>query len=120
MEPHRFRGKARRGASDHPRGEHQMISDFRGKRVTVMGLGSFGGGIGAVQFLTTQGAVVTVTDLKPAGELARSLESVSDLQNVTLHLGGHDDRDFRDADLVVASPAIPRDSRYLAVSRDSG
>jgi UDP-N-acetylmuramoylalanine-D-glutamate ligase len=46
-----------------------MTSDFRGKRVTVMGLGSFGGGIGAVQYLAGHGAMVTVTDLKPAGEL---------------------------------------------------
>ena len=97
-----------------------MISDFRGKRVTVMGLGSFGGGIGAVQFLAGQGAAVTVTDLKPAGELARSLESIGRIPNVILHLGGHDERDFRNADLIVASPAIPRDSRYLAVARDSG
>ncbi len=101
-------------------GKHPMISDFRDKRVTVMGLGSFGGGIGAVQFLAGQGAVVTVTDLKPAGELARSLESIGGLQNVTLHLGGHDERDFRDADLVIASPAIPRDSRHLALARHAG
>ena len=32
-----------------------MPTDFRGKRVTVMGLGSFGGGIGAVRFLIRQG-----------------------------------------------------------------
>src|SRR5690348_12833013 len=115
---------SRKGAPRSPamthKGENPMISDFRDKRVTVMGLGSFGGGIGAVQFLAGQGAMVTVTDLKPASELARSLESISGLQNVTLHLGGHEDRDFRDADLVVASPAIPRDDRYLAVARQSG
>jgi UDP-N-acetylmuramoylalanine--D-glutamate ligase len=97
-----------------------MISEFRGKRVTVMGLGSFGGGIGAVQFLAGQGAVVTVSDLKPAGDLAESLKPISGLQDVTLHLGGHDERDFRDADLIVASPAVPRDNRYLQAAREEG
>jgi len=97
-----------------------MISDFRGKRVTVMGLGSFGGGIGAVQFLAGQEASVTVSDVKPAGELADSLRSIDGLQNVTLHLGGHDERDFRDADLIVASPAISRDNHCLQVAREKG
>jgi UDP-N-acetylmuramoylalanine--D-glutamate ligase len=97
-----------------------MIADFRGKRVTVMGLGTFGGGIGAVQYLSGHGAVVTVTDLKPAGDLAAALETVAGIGNVTLHLGGHTEQDFRDADLVVASPAVPRDSRYLHVARDAG
>ena len=40
----------------------ERTQDFRGKRVTVMGLGSFGGGIGAVQFLVGQGATVTLTE----------------------------------------------------------
>src|SRR5579871_6603594 len=51
-----------------------MSTDFSGKRVTVMGLGSFGGGIGAVKFLAAQGALVTVTDLKTAAELAPALD----------------------------------------------
>ena len=46
-----------------------MLADFRDKRVTVMGLGSFGGGIGAVRYLAERGAQITVTDLKPAQDL---------------------------------------------------
>jgi UDP-N-acetylmuramoylalanine--D-glutamate ligase len=97
-----------------------MIADFNGQRVTVMGLGSFGGGIGAVQFLSAHGAQVTVTDLKPAGELSRSLAEISGCAGVTQHLGEHRDVDFRDADLIVASPAVPRENRYLQIARDAG
>ena len=46
-----------------------MIDRFHDLRVTVMGLGSFGGGIGAVRFLVRSGARVTVTDLRSAAEL---------------------------------------------------
>lgn len=97
-----------------------MITDFRGKRVTVMGLGSFGGGIGVVQFLVAQGAVVTVTDLKPAAELATALGIIGDSPDIVRHLGGHDVRDFRKTDLVVASPAVPKDSRFLQEARNAG
>jgi UDP-N-acetylmuramoylalanine--D-glutamate ligase len=97
-----------------------MIADFRGKRVTVMGLGSFGGGTGAVRYLVAQGATVTVTDLKSAAELAPSLAAIGESPNLILHLGGHDARDFRKADLVVASPAVPKESRYLEEARSAG
>ena len=97
-----------------------MTGEFRDKRITVMGLGSFGGGIGAVQFFLAEGAAVTVTDLKPAGELAASLAAIGDSSRVTLHLGGHREADFRNAELVVASPAVPADSRYLKTARDAG
>jgi UDP-N-acetylmuramoylalanine--D-glutamate ligase len=97
-----------------------MSTDFRGQRVTVMGLGSFGGGIGAVRFLAGQGARVTVTDLKPAGELSAALAQIADCPAVVQHLGEHRDADFRETDLVVVSPAVPKDSKYLQLARDAG
>jgi len=97
-----------------------MSTDFSGKRVTVMGLGAFGGGIGAVKFLSAQGALVTVTDLKPAAELAPALDQIADCPGVELRLGGHIERDFRKTDLVVASPAVPKQSRFLQAARDAG
>ena len=41
-----------------------------------MGLGRFGGGVAAAQFLAQQGAVVTVTDLRSADELADSIAAI--------------------------------------------
>ncbi|MSR57265.1 MAG: UDP-N-acetylmuramoyl-L-alanine--D-glutamate ligase [Planctomycetaceae bacterium] len=97
-----------------------MRNEFRDRRVTVMGLGSFGGGVGVVRFLAGCGARVTVTDLKPADQLQAALDRIRDCQPVTLRLGEHRDEDFRDCDLVVVSPAVPKESRFLQVARDSG
>ncbi len=85
---------------------------FRNARVTVMGLGSFGGSLGAIRFFTALGASVTVTDSAPAEKLADSLAQIADLP-VRLVLGSHQRTDFTTADLVVASPAVPRDNPFL-------
>jgi len=91
-----------------------MSLSFQGQRVTVMGLGTFGGGLGAVRFLVAQGATVTVTDLRTEAELARSLAQLADTPPARLRLGGHDPADFETADWVVVSPAVPRESPWLA------
>jgi UDP-N-acetylmuramoylalanine--D-glutamate ligase len=96
-----------------------MSEEWRGKRVTVMGLGSFGGGSAVTRWLAEQGAEVTVTDLKPDRELRNSLSGISDLR-VTLRLGFHAEEDFTEAELVVANPAVPPRSQYLALANDAG
>lgn len=81
------------------------------RRVTVMGLGRFGGGLGATRWLLERGAEVTVTDLQPREKLEASvaeLESAPASGALRLRLGGHDVRDFEDTDLVVANPAVPK------------
>jgi UDP-N-acetylmuramoylalanine--D-glutamate ligase len=97
-----------------------MITDFHGLRVTVMGLGTFGGGVGAVRFLAGSGARITVTDLQPASDLNQALAQIADFPEVIQHLGEHRDSDFQSADLIVASPAVPRSNRYLQLARDAG
>jgi len=84
-----------------------------------MGLGLFGGGVGAARALSRRGARVTVTDLKPADALAPSIEALQGLP-IVLHLGGHDPDDFTEADSVVVNPAVPRKSPYLAMARRAG
>lgn len=94
--------------------------DLQDRRVTVMGLGSFGGGLGAVQFLAQQGARVTVTDNRSAAELSESLAQLAQIPSITYHLGGHQREDFSTADLVVVSPAVPKDNSFLRLAIDSG
>ena len=43
--------------------------DIAGKRITVMGLGTRGGGLGVARYLASHGAIVTVTDNRPADQL---------------------------------------------------
>lgn len=95
---------------------------FESKRVTVMGLGRFGGGIGAARFLAEQGADVLVTDMAEEAKLGESLEAIRDLTSkgvVKLRLGGHNVADFTDTDMVVASPAVPTPwaNRFLNAAR---
>lgn len=87
-----------------------------------MGLGRFGGGVGAARFLAQQGADVLVTDLGDERALADSLEAIRDLVDkgvVKLRLGGHNVADFTDTDMVVASPAVPTPwaNRFLTAAR---
>lgn len=99
---------------------HERLDHWRGARVTVMGLGRFGGCLGAIRFLADRGARVTVTDVQPETKLAESLSELDGLPLAGMHLGGHRDEDFTSADFVVASPAVPRDNRYLAMARAAG
>jgi len=94
---------------------------FEGKRVTVMGLGRFGGGAEVTRWLVAQGAEVLVTDLQPAeklGEQVAGVQGLVDSGAVRLRLGEHNVSDFTTCDLVVANPAVPRpwDNRFLRAS----
>ncbi len=84
------------------------MKDFTGQRVVVMGLGRFGGGVGVTRYLAGRGARVLVTDQLSAVELGESVERLADLKGVSLRLGGHVERDFAEADLVVVNPAVKR------------
>ena len=85
-------------------------------RVTVMGLGSFGGGVGLTRYLVGQGATVTVTDLQRAEALAASMQALDGLP-IRFVLGEHRERDFIDTDVVFVNPAVPLTSPYLQVAR---
>src|SRR5436305_1141575 len=105
--------------------EPSTMRDLAGKRVTVMGLGRFGGGIGVTRFLAAQGADVLVTDTAPATDLADSVANISDLVDrgaVKLRLGEHNVSDFTATDLVVANPAVPKpwDNRFLRSAEAAG
>ncbi len=89
-----------------------LQKDMRGRRVTVMGLGHFGGGTAVARWLAEQGARVTATDAKAADDLPQEARDLAD-RGVTLKLGGHEASDFEKADLVVASPAVPPGNTFL-------
>ncbi len=66
--------------------------NLKDKNVLVMGLGRFGGGIGACRFLIKNEARVTVTDLSSAEKLAESVAQLNGLP-ITFHLGEHREQD---------------------------
>ncbi len=94
-------------------------------RVTVMGLGRFGGGLGVTQWLAARGAQVLVTDMKPAETFTEELATLAPLTRsgqVTLRLGEHNVSDFTTCDLVVANAAVPTpwNNRFLRAAQAAG
>jgi UDP-N-acetylmuramoylalanine--D-glutamate ligase len=92
--------------------------ELQGKKVTVMGLGRFGGGVGVARYLLGQGAVVTVTDLDTAENLAESIAAVGEAAR--FHLGGHRPDDFTEADLLIVNPAVKPSNPYLQRAEAAG
>jgi len=84
--------------------------ELAGKKVVVVGLAQSGAAV--VRFLSRRDAKVVATDLKTEAELAETLEQMRGM-DIGLALGGHPDRIFKDADLVVVSPGVPRNSPPL-------
>ena len=98
---------------------HVRVQEIRDKRVTVAGLGRFGGGIAVARWLVEQGARVLVTDQAPAEKLAESVAKLDGLP-IEFRLGEQREEDFTRAELVVASPAISPTSPYLRAASAAG
>ncbi len=93
--------------------------EFAGRRVTVMGLGLFGGGRGLTEALCRWGARVTATDLADEKTLAPTLAALRGLP-VRFVLGAHREDDFLGADLVFVNPAVPRTAPLVRLCRERG
>jgi len=97
--------------------EHRLF-DFKNKKILVMGLGSLGGGIAATKWLVRHGAKVTVTDSRSREKLKDSIKKLgSAAKKVKFVLGEHREADFKNNDIVVVNPAVPHESKYLAIAR---
>ncbi len=93
--------------------------EFTGKTVLIMGLGRFGGGVDVAEFAVRAGAKVIVTDLAPAAQLSDSIDKLEEFPDIEFHLGSHDPADFKQADIVIANPAVPCDNELLEIARQN-
>jgi len=93
---------------------------FAGKRITLMGLGLLGRGLGDAQFFAEEGAELIVTDLKTKEALHTSMVQLERFPSITFSLGGHRLEDFRKRDFVVKAAGVPLDSPYIAEARKNG
>ena len=90
---------------------------FKGKDITVMGLGLLGRGIGYTKFLAEYGAILTVTDLKSSTELKSSLKELQDYKKIKFVFGKHRLEDFKNKDIIIKSAGVPLDSIYIKEAR---
>lgn len=96
----------------------------------VMGLGRFGGGLGAARFLAHHHARVIVTDAADESTLARPIEELRpllDAGTVTLHLGPQTPElfeapGFANAATLVVNPAVPApwDHAFIHAAQSRG
>jgi len=86
---------------------------FKNKKITVMGLGLLGRGVGDAAFLAECGADLIVTDLKTKKQLATSVKALKKFKNIKFILGKHRLEDFRNCDLVLKAAGVPLDSIYI-------
>jgi UDP-N-acetylmuramoylalanine--D-glutamate ligase len=95
-------------------------AQFKDKKITIMGLGLLGRGVGDTRYLAECGAELIVTDLKTREQLAESVAQLEAFSNITFVLGEHRLEDFRDRDLVLKAAGVPLDSMYIAEAKKNG
>ncbi len=95
-------------------------SHFRGKRITVMGLGLLGRGVGDTRYLAECGAELVVTDLKSREELAEPVAQLTSFKNIKFVLGEHRFEDFRKRDFILKAAGVPFASLYIAEAKKNG
>ncbi len=93
---------------------------FKGKKITMLGLGLIGKGFINPAFLASCGAEIIATDLKTEEELRPTIDKLKIYPNITFHLGGHKFEDFENVDLVIKNQGVPLDSPYVAHAKASG
>ncbi len=93
---------------------------FYGKKITVMGLGLLGRGVGDAIFLAEAGAELVVTDLKSQEELIEPFNRLKGFPNVNFVFGEHRKEDFENRDYILVAAGVPMDSEYLKCAREAG
>ncbi|NTW60802.1 MAG: UDP-N-acetylmuramoyl-L-alanine--D-glutamate ligase [Nitrospirae bacterium] len=73
-------------------------------------------GIAAARVLHSLDARVTITDKKPLGQLAEQVQALGQGE-IKVEAGGHPDRIFVEAELIVLSPGVPKIPQVLAARR---
>lgn len=93
---------------------------LKGKKITVMGLGLLGRGVGDAEFLASCGAELTITDLKSAEDLASSLDRLRAYPGIRYTLGEHELEDFEGKDFILKAAGVPLDSPFVAHAKEQG
>jgi UDP-N-acetylmuramoylalanine--D-glutamate ligase len=92
---------------------------FNGKKVTLMGLGLLGRGVGDAIFLAKCGARLTITDLKNTESLSPSSKKLKKFKGIKFVLGKHRIGDFKNADVVIKAAGVPLDSPFVEAAKKS-
>lgn len=89
------------------------IPDLTGLKAAIIGVAREGTAL--ARFLVGAGATVTLSDLKPADQLAAALRDLEGL-SIRLALGGHPE-DILDVDVLFLSPGVPLNAKLVQDAR---
>lgn len=93
---------------------------WRGKTITLLGLGVLGGGVEDAIFFIKNGANLIITDLKDTKELSESIKKLKRYEkNIKYVLGQHNEEDFIRTDLVIKNPGVPNNLKYLQIAKSN-
>lgn len=92
---------------------------FKKKKVTVMGLGLLGRGVGDSRFLAEHCDEVIVTDKKTKDQLESSVKELESFPNIIFRLGEHRKEDFENRDFIIKAAGVPYDSEYLLHAKEN-
>ena len=91
--------------------------ELRKKRVLVVGLARTG--VATALFCAGHNAVVTATESRAESELGDAPAKLR-AAGVILELGGHTEKTFLAQDLIVPSPGVPADDKFLLLAKSKG
>ncbi len=94
---------------------------FKGKKITLMGLGGLGRGVIEAEFLIKYGADLIITDLSSEKELSKELLKVKKAlkkyqknnPKVSYTLGKQKISDFKNRDIVIYANGVSLDNKYI-------
>ncbi len=86
---------------------------FKNKKVTLMGLGLLGRGLGDASFIAQYAQELIITDLKTEEDLKQSLNKLKKYKNIKFTLGKHSENDFINRDMIIKGAGVPLDSPFL-------
>ena len=93
------------------------MKPFDNKHILVVGMGR--SGAGCARFLNDRGGRVTVTDSADETALGSAAAELRNL-GIAVELGGHHDRLFESADVIVVSPGVPHTLAPIAAAGERG
>ncbi len=98
---------------------------FENKKITMMGLGLLGRGLGDAIFLAPFVKELLITDKKTQEELKSSIEilknklSEVDFNKIKFVLGEHRVIDFKDRDFILKAAGVPLESEYIEEAKNN-
>lgn len=89
--------------------------NLKNKKVLLVGLGILGGGFSMAKYLISEGAKLTITDLRDKKTLDPMIKKLP--SGIKYTLGVHKESDFEKANIIIFNPAVPFTSPWVKLAK---